>query len=180
MLACVDYSGVSILMFNPSRAGGEVRAHFKEAFGLFDRVGDSMIGYNQVADVMRALGQNPQNKEVAVILGKPSPDDMANKRLAFADFMPMMEKVDKIVKGTLDDYVEGLRVFDKEGNGTVMGAELRIVLGTLGEKMSEAEIDSLLIGQEDENGSINYEGKSCSTSKEQIPWILHRSCHRLF
>lgn len=41
--------------------------------------------------------------------------------------------------------------------------------------MSEAEIDSLLIGQEDENGSINYEGKSCSTSKEQIPWILHRS-----
>jgi Ca2+-binding EF-hand superfamily protein len=59
--------------------------------------------------------------------------DMANKRLAFADFMPMMEKVDKIVKGTLDDYVEGLRVFDKEGNGTVSGAELRIVLGTLGE-----------------------------------------------
>lgn len=130
---------------------------FKEAFGLFDRVGDSMIGYNQVADVMRALGQNPQNKEVAAILGKPSADDMANKRLAFADFMPMMEKVDKIVKGTLDDYVEGLRVFDKEGNGTVSGAELRIVLGTLGEKMSEAEIDSLLIGQEDENGSINYE-----------------------
>lgn len=33
-----------------------------------------MIGYNQVADVMRALGQNPQNKEVAAILGKPSPD----------------------------------------------------------------------------------------------------------
>uniref|UniRef100_A0A3P8ZD39 EF-hand domain-containing protein n=1 Tax=Esox lucius TaxID=8010 RepID=A0A3P8ZD39_ESOLU len=131
--------------------------HFKEAFGLFDRVGDSMVAYNQVADIMRALGQNPQNKEVNEILGNPSADDMANKRLKFDEFLPMLVKADKLLKGTLDDYVEGLRVFDKEGNGTVMGTELRIVLGTLGEKMTEAEIDGLLQGQEDENGSINYE-----------------------
>ncbi|XP_010890391.1 myosin, light polypeptide 3, skeletal muscle [Esox lucius] len=130
---------------------------FKEAFGLFDRVGDSMVAYNQVADIMRALGQNPQNKEVNEILGNPSADDMANKRLKFDEFLPMLVKADKLLKGTLDDYVEGLRVFDKEGNGTVMGTELRIVLGTLGEKMTEAEIDGLLQGQEDENGSINYE-----------------------
>lgn len=58
--------------------------------------------------------------------------DMANKRLNFDAFLPMLKEVDAIPKGTYDDYVEGLRVFDKEGNGTVMGAELRIVLSTLG------------------------------------------------
>lgn len=47
---------------------------FKEAFGLFDRVGDSKIAYNQVADVMRALGQNPTNKDVVKVLGNPSAD----------------------------------------------------------------------------------------------------------
>lgn len=59
--------------------------------------------------------------------------DMANKRLNFDAFLPMLKQVDALPKGTYDDYVEGLRVFDKEGNGTVMGAELRIVLSTLGE-----------------------------------------------
>ncbi|CAB1449488.1 unnamed protein product [Pleuronectes platessa] len=82
---------------------------------------------------------------------------MANKRISFDDFLPMLKLVDALPKGSYDDYVEGLRVFDKEGTGTVMGAELRIVLSTLGEKMSEDEIESLMAGQEDENGSVHYE-----------------------
>lgn len=57
---------------------------------------------------------------------------MTNKRINFDGFLPMLKVVDSVPKGTYDDYVEGLRVFDKEGNGTVMGAELRIVLSTLG------------------------------------------------
>lgn len=47
---------------------------FKEAFGLFDRVGDNKVAFNQVADIMRALGQNPTNKDVRKILGDPSAD----------------------------------------------------------------------------------------------------------
>uniref|UniRef100_A0A8C5I0V3 Myosin light chain 1, skeletal muscle isoform n=1 Tax=Gouania willdenowi TaxID=441366 RepID=A0A8C5I0V3_GOUWI len=130
-----------------------------EAFGLFDRVGDNKVAYNQIADIMRALGQNPTNKEVKTILGNPSADEMANKRIEFEAFLPMLQTIiNSPNKAGFEDYVEGLRVFDKEGNGTVMGAELRIVLSTLGEKMNEAEIDALMAGQEDENGCINYEG----------------------
>jgi len=47
---------------------------FKEAFGLFDRVGDSQVAFSQVADIMRALGQNPTNKDVRKLLGDPSAD----------------------------------------------------------------------------------------------------------
>ncbi|XP_031707954.1 myosin, light polypeptide 3, skeletal muscle [Anarrhichthys ocellatus] len=130
---------------------------FKESFGLFDRVGDSQVAFNQVADIMRALGQNPTNLAVNKILGNPTADDLANKRVNFETFLPMLKEVDAQPKGTYDDYIEGLRVFDKEGNGTIMGAELRIVLATLGEKMTEHEIESLMVGQEDENGSLHYE-----------------------
>ena len=55
---------------------------------------------------------------------------------------------------SVDDMNEGLRVFDKENNGTVSAAELRHVLCTLGEKLSEEEVEQLLQGQEDNNGCI--------------------------
>ncbi|XP_004601660.1 myosin light chain 6B [Sorex araneus] len=131
---------------------------FREAFELFDRVGDGKILYGQCGDVMRALGQNPTNAEVHKVLGNPKNDELKSRRVDFETFLPMLQTVAKNRdQGTYEDYLEGLRVFDKEGNGKVMGAELRHVLTTLGEKMTEEEVETVLAGHEDSNGCINYE-----------------------
>ncbi|XP_055250624.1 myosin light chain 6B [Moschus berezovskii] len=131
---------------------------FKEAFELYDRVGDGKIQFSQCGDVMRALGQNPTNAEVLRVMGYPKSDELKSRRVDFETFLPMLQAVAKMPdRGSYQDYLEGLRVFDKEQNGKVMGAELRHVLTTLGERMTEEEVESVLAGHEDSSGCINYE-----------------------
>ncbi|XP_074536712.1 myosin light polypeptide 6 isoform X2 [Halichoeres trimaculatus] len=152
----------SDLPFDPSTVEIEFNAdqihEFKEAFLLFDRTGDGRITYSQCGDVMRALGQNPVNADVLKVLMNPKAEEMNTKTLDFEQFLPMFHAITKNKdQGCIEDFTEGLRVFDKEGNGTVMGSELRHVLTSLGEKMTEEEVETLLAGHEDPNGCINYE-----------------------
>ena len=48
----------------------------KDAFQLFDRTpaNEMKITYAQCGDLTRALGQNPTNKEIMYVLGKPKPE----------------------------------------------------------------------------------------------------------
>ena len=62
---------------------------------------------------------------------------IGTKRISFEEFLPIyMSENQKKNQGTLEDFIEALKVFDKENNGLINSAELRHVLTSLGEKIT--------------------------------------------
>merc|ERR1711963_777814 len=112
---------------------------FHEAFLLYDNRGDGKISVNLIGDVMRALGQNPTESEIKKLVHE---HHRADDRVAFEEFLPMLSAIcQRRSTDTAEDFVEGLRH----------------LLTTLGEKLSDDEVEQLLAGHEDSQGNVNYE-----------------------
>ncbi|ORY69137.1 putative myosin regulatory light chain cdc4 [Leucosporidium creatinivorum] len=123
----------------------------KEAFALFDKRGAGSIPQSSLGDVLRALGQNPTQAEVASLAPQGSDID-------YATFINILGRPGgNEPAGTAEEFIRGFQVFDKEGNGFIGVGELRYVLTSLGEKLSDAEVDELLQGVKvTPEGNLNY------------------------
>merc|ERR1740128_207888 len=129
---------------------------FHETFSLFDNRGDGKIQLPQLGDVLRSMGQNPTEAEVKKCSYQYQSDPDA--RISFEQFLPIFTTISKNKdRSSVEDFVEGFRVFDKEQNGHMSSAELRHLLMSLGEKLNDEEVEQLLQNQEDQQGNVNYE-----------------------
>jgi len=73
-----------------------------------------------------------------------------------------MSKWSKDVEG-VEEICDAFKVFDKEDNGFISAAELRHTLTSLGEKLTDEEVDELLNQSDLEgDGQIKYKRKTSS------------------
>ncbi|KAJ2284749.1 myosin II light chain, partial [Coemansia sp. RSA 2706] len=141
-------------------ATAEQLGEFKEAFGLFDRTGQGKIPLSSLGTLLRALGQNPTEGEVQDITAKLSASD--DETIDFEQFVKIVMRPDGFSsansESSFNEFVQAFQVFDREGHGFISTGELRYVLTSLGEALSDAEVDELLKGVPmDKHGNINYE-----------------------
>lgn len=65
----------------------------KEAFYLYDRRGDKKVESSQIGEVMRALGTNPTEGEIAKIIRSLDPAGTGTKRVSFEEFFPIFQNL---------------------------------------------------------------------------------------
>ncbi|KAJ8097853.1 hypothetical protein POJ06DRAFT_270668 [Lipomyces tetrasporus] len=127
---------------------------FKEAFSLFDKNNDGQITTKELGTVMRSLGQNPSEAELADMINEVDVDN--NGTIDFPEFLTMMARKMKDTDSE-EEIKEAFRVFDRDNNGYISSTELRHVMTSIGERLSDEEVD-LMIKEADTNddGRIDY------------------------
>lgn len=132
----------------------------RDVFDLFDFWDgrDGLVDGAKIGDVMRCIGLNPTNKQ---ILENGGTKKFGEKQYKFEEILPIYKAVNNETDvGTFADFMEAFKTFDREGQGFIAAAELRHVLTSLGERLTDPEVDLILKytgTEEDLDGNIKYE-----------------------
>ena len=127
---------------------------FQSAFALFDKDGSGAINADELGTVMRSLGETPTDAEVIKMVQEV--DESGDGEIDFDEFCGMMRK--KMKESNEEEELKAaFRCFDKDGSGTIEQAELRAIMTTLGQKMTDAEVDEMWKeADNDGSGTIEY------------------------
>jgi calmodulin len=113
---------------------------------------------------MRSLGQNPSESELQDMInevdadnngtidfpGTPSALPSASTKLTRPEFLTMMARKMKDTDSE-EEIREAFKVFDRDNNGFISAAELRHVMTSIGEKLTDDEVAEM-IREADQDG----------------------------
>ncbi|XP_068241946.1 calmodulin-like [Palaemon carinicauda] len=135
----------------PRRLTADEESEARECFAIFGK--DGKMPIKDLGTALRSLGVNPTNSEVQALaaeLGNPRTVDYETfLRLLTKEFSPADSE---------EEIREAFGVFDRDGNGSISATELKHVLMTMGEKLSEEEVEIMVQEADiDEEGQIFYQ-----------------------
>jgi calmodulin len=133
----------------------ERRKEFQDIFDQYDKDKDGKISGRELANVMFSMGLSPTDDEINAMIKEV---DLNNDgKIDLDEFITLMTKTTPDTQ-TEDEVINAFRVFDKQGNGLIPSDELKHIMMTIGDKMTEEEATEMINEADiDEDGMINYE-----------------------
>ncbi|XP_055525694.1 myosin light chain alkali isoform X2 [Wyeomyia smithii] len=126
-------------------------------FSVYDFEGKNSIDAFEIGNALRALNLNPTLDLIGKMGGTKK---RGEKQIKFEEFLPIYAQVKKEKEqGCYEDFLECLKLYDKNEDGTMLLAELNHSLLALGEKLTEDELDAVFkdcMDPEDDDGNIPY------------------------
>lgn len=126
-------------------------------FSVYDWEGTGQIDAFDLGNALRALNLNPTLNLIGKLGGTQK---RGEKKIKFDEFLPIFSQVKKEKEqGCYEDFLECLKLYDKEENGTMLLAELQHSLTALGERLDDGELEAVFkdcMDPEDDDGYIPY------------------------
>ena len=111
---------------------------------------------SELGTLIRSLGEAPSEAKLREVEAKLKKED--GGVVTFDEFMVALNKVSsECPKYTVKDIENALAEFDTENTGLIAAAELKRILTTMGEKLTEAEFDEVFKDvQSTADGMVKY------------------------
>ena len=114
------------------------------------------ISIDELRGVMKSLGQNPTDEELARMI--QSVDDNGNNEIDFQEFLILMSSKKSMSDDPDRELRDAFAVFDSDGSGLISRSELKGLLNNLGQVLSDEELDAMMnVVDKDGNGEIDFE-----------------------
>ncbi|UJR25665.1 hypothetical protein I4U23_007016 [Adineta vaga] len=132
----------------------------KQVFDVFDKKYEGKVDSFYIGDMLRSLGLYPTQAECEK---RGQTKKTGEKSLKVEEFLPIVSEFYKMPAknfGTYEDFMEGLKLFDKESNGLMSLAELTQVLVAMAEKLEPRVVEEILRStntKDDAEGMFNYD-----------------------
>lgn len=132
----------------------------KQVFEVFDKKYEGKVDAFYIADMLRALNLAVTNADCEKRGQTPK---SGTKTITVEEFLAIYSEFFKMPEktfGTYEDFMEGLKLYDKESNGLLSLGELSQVLVAMAEKLPLEQLEDIMKStdtKEDADGMINYD-----------------------
>jgi calmodulin len=126
----------------------------KESFDMFDKDKNNLINAVELGNILLSLGYEIDESEPSQLIQEF--DFNEDNLIDFSEFLKIIEKRGKY-KELEEELYEAFKIFDKEGKGAIPTTEFRHYMLTLGERMTDDDIEEMIREADpQDSGYIDY------------------------
>lgn len=136
-------------MFRNIEMSAVSETNLKDVFALFDRSAKGAVPASDIGDLLRAVGHNPTQADIAKL------QDQHPKEIDFNTFKALAAESKSDI-GKPEDYIKAFQIFDRDMTGFISLGELKYILTSIGEPLSETEVSELLKNVQVKDEQVDY------------------------